>query len=87
MFNPLGLNKLGLEKLQPIFGRRILLDFTAARGVEAMKAGASFVNSMLFLVNEKKYFASTDGSYIDQDIHRLWAPFFVLLTVSRWTID
>tara|TARA_R110001632_G_scaffold8686_3_gene34358 strand:- start:15118 stop:16746 length:1629 start_codon:yes stop_codon:yes gene_type:complete len=41
----------------------------------AMKNGASFISSRLFLVNEQKYFASTDGSYIDQDIHRLWAPF------------
>lgn len=44
---------------------------------EAMKAGADFVNSILFLVNEQKYFASTDGSYIDQDIHRIWAPMTV----------
>ncbi len=43
----------------------------------AMDAGANFVNSTLFLVNEKKYFASTEGSYIDQDIHRLWAPMTV----------
>ncbi|TDF41968.1 TldD/PmbA family protein [Alteromonadaceae bacterium M269] len=41
----------------------------------AMKNGANFINSSLFLVNEQKYFASTDGSYIDQDVHRLWAPF------------
>lgn len=40
----------------------------------ATAAGASFVQSMLFLVNEQKYFASTDGSYIDQDVHRIWAP-------------
>jgi TldD protein len=39
---------------------------------EAQKAGAAFVNSFLFLVNEQKYFASTEGSYIDQDIHRIW---------------
>jgi len=38
----------------------------------AMKNGASFIDSALFLVNEQKYFASTDGSYIDQDIHRIW---------------
>ncbi|WP_339931926.1 TldD/PmbA family protein [uncultured Brevundimonas sp.] len=38
----------------------------------ATGAGASFVQSMLFLVNEQKYFASTDGSYIDQDVHRIW---------------
>lgn len=44
---------------------------------EAMKAGANYVTSILFLVNEQKYFASTDGSYIDQDIHRIWPTFFV----------
>ncbi|MEB2464687.1 hypothetical protein Q3V40_16250, partial [Listeria monocytogenes] len=33
--------------------------------------------STLFLVNEQKYFASTDGSYIDQDVHRIWAPMTV----------
>lgn len=43
----------------------------------AMGAGADFVNSQLFLVNEQKYFASTDGSFIDQDVHRIWAPFTV----------
>ena len=30
------------------------------------------LHSMLFLVNEQKYFASTDGCYIDQDMHRIW---------------
>nr|WP_209308458.1 TldD/PmbA family protein [Sphingomonas corticis] len=48
----------------------LLLGVNAA----AIGAGANFVNSMLFLVNEQKYFASTDGSYIDQDVHRIWAP-------------
>jgi len=42
----------------------------------AMSNGASYITSIFFLVNEQKYFASTDGSYIDQDVHRLWAPFF-----------
>lgn len=51
----------------------LLLGVNAA----AMKAGADYVNSTLFLVNEQKYFASTDGSYIDQDVHRIWAPFTV----------
>jgi TldD protein len=51
----------------------LLLGVNAA----AIGAGASFVNSQLFLVNEQKYFASTDGSYIDQDVHRIWAPFTV----------
>jgi TldD protein len=44
---------------------------------EAMKAGANFVNSNLFQINEQKYFASTDGSYIDQDVHRIWPTFTV----------
>ncbi|GAB3883041.1 TldD/PmbA family protein [Spirosoma agri] len=44
---------------------------------EAMKNGAAFVTSNLFLVNEQKYFASTDGSYIDQDVHRIWPTFTV----------
>ncbi|HEX8484421.1 TldD/PmbA family protein [Sphingomonas sp.] len=48
----------------------LLLSVNAA----ATAAGADFVNSILFLVNEQKYFASTDGSYIDQDVHRIWAP-------------
>ena len=43
----------------------------------AMKAGASYIRSIIFAVNEQKYFASTDGSFIDQDIHRIWAPFQV----------
>ncbi len=43
----------------------------------AMQGGASFVNSLLQAVNEQKYFASTDGSYIDQDIHRLYPQFNV----------
>ncbi|UNK41568.1 TldD/PmbA family protein [Luteimonas sp. S4-F44] len=51
----------------------LLLDVNAA----AIAAGADFVGSRLFLVNEQKYFASTDGSYIDQDVHRIWAPFTV----------
>jgi TldD protein len=51
----------------------LLLGVNAA----AIKAGASYVNSILFQVNEQKYFASTDGSYIDQDVHRIWAPMTV----------
>lgn len=43
----------------------------------ALKRGANYVNSIIFLVNEQKYFASTDGSYIDQDIHRIWPIFSV----------
>jgi TldD protein len=47
-------------------------DLLKAVAEAALKEGASFVDSGLFLVNEQKYFASTDGSYIDQDVHRIW---------------
>ncbi|KQN76734.1 TldD protein [Duganella sp. Leaf61] len=40
-----------------------------------LDAGANFMQANLFQVNQQKYFASTDGSYIDQDMHRLWSPF------------
>lgn len=46
----------------------------------ALQNGASFINNSLFLVNEQKYFASTDGSYIDQDVHRIWPTFTVTKT-------
>ncbi len=48
-----------------------------AANAAALANGASFVNSNLFQINEQKYFASTDGSYIDQDIHRIWPTFNV----------
>jgi len=50
----------------------------------ALKGGANYVNSIIFLVNEQKYFASTDGSYIDQDIHRIW-PLFAITKVDSAT--
>jgi len=42
----------------------------------ALDNGANYITSLLFQVNEQKFFASTDGSYIDQDVHRLWTPFY-----------
>lgn len=48
----------------------------------AIDNGAAFVNSALFMINEQKYFASTDGSYIDQDIHRIW-PTFTVTAVNK----
>ena len=53
------------------------VDLLLAVNAAALQAGASFVNSQLHAVNEQKYFASSDGSYLDQDIHRIWAPFTV----------
>ena len=50
----------------------------------AMAGGANFVNSAILAVNEQKFFASTDGSYIDQDIHRLY-PFFNVTAVDKGT--
>ncbi|MBE5320318.1 TldD/PmbA family protein [Pedobacter sp. MR2016-19] len=47
---------------------------------EAMKGGAKYISSNLFMINEQKYFASTDGSYIDQDIHRIWPTFTLTKT-------
>lgn len=47
----------------------------------ALKNGANYVNSVLFMVNEQKYFASSDGSYIDQDIHRIW-PIFAVTAID-----
>lgn len=48
----------------------------------ALSGGASFVTAMLSAVNEQKYFASTDGSYIDQDIHRIY-PNFTVTKIDR----
>jgi TldD protein len=47
----------------------------------ALKNGANYVNSVLFMVNEQKYFASSDGSYIDQDVHRIW-PIFAVTAID-----
>jgi TldD protein len=50
-------------------------DLLLAANAKALDAGANYISSSLFQTNEQKYFASTDGSYIDQDIHRLWPTF------------
>lgn len=50
----------------------------------AMDNGADFVNSAMFMVNEQKYFASTEGSYIDQDVYRIW-PTFDVTAIDRAT--
>ena len=57
-------------------------DLLLAANAKAMENGANFVNSALFQVNEQKYFASTEGSYIDQDIHRIW-PNFTVTAVDK----
>ncbi|NQD38555.1 TldD/PmbA family protein [Permianibacter sp. IMCC34836] len=56
----------------PIKEKAELLIAANNAGIEA---GASFMRSQMFQINQQKYFASTDGSYIDQDVHRIWTPF------------
>ncbi|MBS1682253.1 MAG: TldD/PmbA family protein [Bacteroidetes bacterium] len=58
------------------------VDLLLRTNANALKNGASFANSNLFQVNEQKYFASTDGSYIDQDVHRIW-PTFTVSVIDR----
>lgn len=58
------------------------VDFLMGINDAALAGGASFVNSGFRGVNEQKYFASTDGSYIDQDIHR-FLPNFNVTKVDR----
>ncbi|HZY79642.1 MAG TPA: TldD/PmbA family protein [Cyclobacteriaceae bacterium] len=58
------------------------VDLLLSANAAALKNGAAFVTSNLFQVNEQKYFASTDGSYIDQDIHRIW-PNFQVQAIDR----
>jgi TldD protein len=58
------------------------VDLLLSANAAALKNGANFVNSNLFQVNEQKYFASTDGSYIDQDIQRIW-PTFTVSVIDR----
>ena len=53
------------------------VDLLMAVNASALQNGANYVNSVLFMVNEQKYFASTDGTYADQDIHRMWPSFTV----------
>ncbi len=57
------------------------VDLLLTANKAAMDNGASYVNTGLFQVNEQKYFASTDGSYIDQDVHRMW-PFMRITAID-----
>lgn len=57
------------------------VDLLLNANAKAMEKGANYINNILFLVNEQKYFASTEGSYLDQDIHRTW-PFFTVTVID-----
>jgi TldD protein len=51
------------------------VDLLLRANAAALQNGANFASSNLFMVNEQKYFASSEGSYIDQDVHRIWPTF------------
>ena len=56
-------------------------DLLLSANAAAMENGANYITTVLFQVNEQKYFASTEGSYIDQDIHRLW-PYMQVTSID-----
>lgn len=58
------------------------VDLLLEANARAMENGADYINSIIFSVNEQKYFASTEGSYIDQDIHRIW-PVFTVTAIDK----
>ncbi|SEK39520.1 TldD/PmbA family protein [Parapedobacter koreensis] len=58
------------------------VELLLAANQSALDQGANFVTSNLFMINEQKYFASTDGSYVDQDVHRIW-PTFTVTAIDR----
>ncbi len=63
------------------------IQFLLKLNEQAMKTeGVSFVNSAMGFVNEQKFYASTDGSRIDQYIIRV-NPSFNVTAVNRLTGD
>ncbi len=60
------------------------VDLLLKTNAAALETGATYASSALFMVNEQKYFASTDGSYIDQDVHRIW-PNFTVTGINKET--
>ena len=51
---------------------------------KAKELGADFCSSFIYSVNEWKYFASSEGSYIKQDLHRIW-PVFEITVIDKST--
>ena len=58
------------------------LDLLLAANAIAMAGKASFVNSTVMARNEQKYLATSDGSYIDQDLYRI-SPSFTVNRIDR----
>lgn len=61
--------------------KKVELLFAANEAALKVK-GAAFVNSSMLFLNEDKYFASTDGSYIEQNVYRSW-PSLTVTAVDR----
>ena len=62
-------------------------DYLLKVNAEALKVkgpGPMFVNSNMFFTKEEKYFASTEGSYIEQTLIRSW-PTFTVTSVNMQT--
>ena len=53
---------------------------------KAKSLGADFCSSFIWAVNEWKYFASSEGSYIKQDLHRIF-PGFEVTVINKETGD
>jgi TldD protein len=51
---------------------------------KAKSIGADFCQSFIWSVNESKYFASSEGSYIKQDIYRIY-PHYELTIIDKQT--
>jgi TldD protein len=46
---------------------------------KAKALGADYVESFIWSINEWKYFASSEGSYIKQDLYRIWPEFDITI--------
>ncbi|MFQ6676611.1 MAG: TldD/PmbA family protein [Fidelibacterota bacterium] len=54
------------------------IDLLLSVNREALKVeGARFCSSFMLLLKEEKHFASTEGTYLTQDIYRVWPSFTV----------
>lgn len=58
------------------------VELLLAANAKALDKGANFINSQIAIINEQKYFASSEGSYIDQDIFRIY-PTFSVTSIDR----
>jgi len=55
------------------------VDFLFKINDKAKSLGANYCSSFMWAVNEWKYFASSVGSYIKQEIYRIWPGFDITL--------